>query len=274
MKRLKNLPTYVVLTLVVVVLCFPFYWMLSTSLKGPAEIFSPEMHLWPTDPTLENYRRVLFDRNFLGYFVNSLIVSTATMLIAILTAVLAGYSLSRFKYRGRHGIRISILMAQMFPPVLLLIPLFMMMNRLGLVDRHPSLIITYCSTALPFAIWMLKGYFDGIPIELEEAARVDGCTRMQSLFMVTVPVAGPGLAATAAFTFINAWQEFLYALTFMRTDSMRTLPVGISMFLGFKQVLWGQLMAAAVLVTIPVVIFFMYLQRFLVSGLTMGAVKG
>lgn len=266
--------TYGAILVMVVLVGFPFYWMVVTSLKGPTEIFAPVPRFWPESPTLQNYRHVLTATPFPRYLMNSLVVSTATMAISVLIAVHAGYALSRFRFRGHRVIQISILLAQMFPPVLLIIPLFNMMKSLHLVNTYPSLVITYCAVALPFSIWMLKGYFDSIPVQLEEAALVDGCTRLQALFRVVIPAATPGIAATALFAFIIAWQEYLFALTLTKSATMRTLTVGISMFLGFREVLWGQLMAAAVMVTLPVVVFFMYLQKYLVHGLTMGSVKG
>lgn len=277
MRRRRLINSLVVVTLllgVIIVLIFPFIWMLSTSLKPPEEIFT-EMPRWiPENPTLNNFNHILRNTAFPRYFINSVVVAFITMILALVVTVFAGYALSRFNFRGKRVFSLWLLLSQMFPPMLLVIPIFVLMLRLRLVDTYPALIITYGTFALPFSTWMLKAYFDTVPRDLEEAAQVDGCTRLQALSRVVLPLAAPGIVTVALFVFILAWQEYMFALTLTRSTNMRTLPVGISLFLGEYRVLWGSLMAGAVVVTAPVIFIFSYLQKYIVQGLTLGAVKG
>lgn len=254
-------------------LLFPFLWMLSTSLKPVERIFSSPPQWLPWPPTFAHYRTLWLETGFVRFFINSLIVAVGTTVLSVLISVLAGYGISRFRFRGDRLFSTGLIVIQMFPPVLLVIPIFIMMIRLGLIDTYASLIVTYCAFAVSFCTWILKGYFAGIPREIEEMGLVDGCTRLQALWKLVVPLSVPGIVAVALFVFIFAWQEYMFALTFMPTDTMRTLPVGLGSMIGFREVLWGPLMAGAVLVTLPVVIVFMYFQKYLVYGLTLGAVK-
>jgi ABC-type glycerol-3-phosphate transport system permease component len=253
---------------------FPFLWMLSTSIKPPEEIFTQVPRWIPLRPTLDNFKNILFNTSFPRYFLNSVVVGFVTMLVALAVTVFAGYALSRFNFRGKNIFSMWLLVSQMFPPVLLIIPIFVFMLKLGLVNTYASLIITYATFALPFSTWMLKAYFDTVPIDLEEAAKVDGCNQVQALTKIILPLAAPGIVTVALFIFVLAWHEYMFALTLTSTTEMRTLPVGISLFLGEYRTLWGSLMAGSVVVTAPVVLFFVYLQRYIVQGLTLGAVKG
>jgi multiple sugar transport system permease protein len=277
MIRRKKIRQMIVLTLlvaVVVVMIFPFIWMLSTSIKPPEEIFTQVPRWIPLRPTLDNFKNILFNTSFPRYFLNSVVVGFITMVIALVVTVFAGYALSRYNFRGKTAFSMWLLVSQMFPPVLLIIPIFVFMLKLGLVNTYASLIITYATFALPFSTWMLKAYFDTVPIDLEESAKVDGCNQIQALTKIILPLAAPGIVTVALFIFILAWHEYMFALTLTSTTEMRTLPVGISLFLGEYRTLWGSLMAGSVVVTTPVVIFFVYLQRYIVQGLTLGAVKG
>jgi ABC-type glycerol-3-phosphate transport system permease component len=262
------------LLIIVSFLVFPFVWMLSTSLKPPEEIFSESPQWIPDNPTTENFHYILTRTLFPKYFLNSVIVGFLTMLSALIVTIFAGYALSRFKFAGKNIFSYWLLISQMFPPVLLIIPIFVIMIQFRLVDTYISLIITYATFALPFSTWMLKSYFDTVPIELEEAAKIDGCNLMQTITKIVLPLAAPGIVTVALFVFILSWQEYMFALTLTRSMGMRTLPVGISLFLGEYRVLWGSLMAGSVVVTAPVIVFFVYLQRYIVQGLTLGAVKG
>lgn len=273
-RTIKNLIVFILLILVVTLLVFPFGWMLSTAFKPPEEIFTPNPRWIPLNPTFGNFTEILTRTPFPRYFWNSVMIAFITMLIALIFTIFAGYALSRYNFRGKSAFSLWLLVSQMFPPVLLIIPIFVLMLNLRLVNTYPSLIITYATFSLPFSTWMLKAYFDTVPVELEEAAMVDGCNRLQTLTRIILPLAAPGIVTVALFIFILAWQEYMFALTLTRTTEMRTLPVGISLFLGEYRILWGSLMAGAVVVTAPVIVFFVYLQRYIVQGLTLGAVKG
>ncbi|MCL4561984.1 MAG: carbohydrate ABC transporter permease [Chloroflexi bacterium] len=272
--RIKQAIVLTLLIIIVTILVFPFIWMLSTAFKGPEEVFTQIPRWIPLKPTLMNFNTILFNTSFPRYFLNSVVVGMVTMVIALAVTIFAGYALSRYNFRGKTAFSMWLLVSQMFPPVLMIIPIFVLMLQLKLVNTYASLIITYATFALPFSTWMLKAYFDTVPIDLEEAAKVDGCNQFQALTKIILPLAAPGIVTVALFIFILAWHEFMFALTLTSTTEMRTLPVGISLFLGEYRTLWGQLMAGSVIVTAPVVVFFVYLQRYIVQGLTLGAVKG
>lgn len=256
------------------VLIFPLLWMISTSFKPQEEIFTKIPRWIPKKPTFENYQFLVAQTDFPVFFINTAKISLATTATAIIVASFAGYSLSRFRFKGRGFIGIMVIAVQMFPYVLLVIPMFIIMRTLGLIDTHLSLVIAYCTFALPFSAWMLKGYFDTIPVSLEEAAIIDGCSRLQVLYRIVLPLAAPGLVAVAMFAFILAWQEYIYALAFTRSQGMRTLTVGIALMQGqHGRISWGQIMAGSFLASIPPVLVFTILQRFIVQGFTRGAVK-
>ena len=270
---LKRVFTYTALGVVTVGLLFPFLWMVSTSLKGPTEIFSPNPNWIPKKITFEHYRTIWNETPFPTYFKNSMIVAVATSAITLLIGTFLAYGLARYRFRGRRVLENTLIITQMFPLVLMIIPIILIFIRLSLLNSYTALIIAYCTFALPFATLMLKSYFEALPPDLEEAVLIDGCTPVSALFRVVLPLSAPGIAAVGLFAFILAWQEFLIALTITRTTDMRTLRVGISMMIGFREVLWGPLMAGSVIIALPVVILFTYFQKYLISGLTMGAVK-
>ena len=256
------------------VLIFPLLWMISTSFKPMDEIFTKIPRWIPKKPTFDNYSFLLFETDYPVFFKNTVKISLITTLAALVVAVFAGYSLSRFRFRGRRVFGVLIIAVQMFPYVLLVIPLFTVMRTMGLVDTHISLVIAYGTFALPFSTWMLKGYFDTIPISLEEAAIIDGCNRLQILYKIVLPLSAPGLVAVAMFAFILAWQEYIYALAFTRSSNMRTLTIGLAMMQGqHGRISWGQIMAGSFLACIPPILVFTFLQRFIVQGFTRGAVK-
>lgn len=273
-RLVKSLVVTALLLVVIVLMLFPFGWMLSTAMKPPEEVFTATPRWMPLNPTWRNFDNIINNTPFPRYFLNSVVIASVTMVLALVVTIFAGYALSRYHFRGKRVFSLWLLVSQMFPPMLLVIPIFVLMLRLRLVDTYPALIITYGTFALPFSTWMLKAYFDTVPRDLEEAAQVDGCTRLQALSRIVLPLAAPGIVTVALFVFILAWQEYMFALTLTRSTDMRTLPVGISLFLGEYRVLWGSLMAGAVVVTAPVIVAFSYLQRYLVQGLTLGAVKG
>jgi multiple sugar transport system permease protein len=273
-RKFGRIASYVALSAVCLFILIPFFWMISTSLKPPNEIFDPVPKWIPETPTFENYVSIWFRGNFTRQMVNSIVVAFATTVISLCIAILSGYGLARFKFKGKHTVSILLIVVQMFPGVLLMIPLFTIMNKLGLIDSYLSLIISYCTFAVPFSTWMAKGYFDTIPVSLEESARIDGCNRLGVLWRIIIPLAAPGLVTVAIFAFVLAWQEYIFALTFTRTDVMRTITVGISLMQGqHGSVNWGQIMAGSVIACIPGVVFFTFMEKYLVKGFTLGAVK-
>ena len=254
---------------------FPFIWSLTGSFKARPEILTRVPTLLPQHPTLANYEYVLGQTPAARYFLNSVIVAAGTTLAALALGVSGAYALSRFRFPARRTFAGWLLASQMFPGVLMLIPLFVVLVRLSLIDSYAGLILLNTVGALPFAIWMLKGYFDSVPPDLEEAAMIDGATRSQALRQVFLPVAAPGVAAAALFAFTSAWQEFIFALTVMKDPAKYTLAVGINAFVGpGGTVAWGNIMAMAVLIIVPGLAVFLLLQRYMISGLSAGAVKG
>lgn len=256
----------------------PMAWMLLTSLKTgfAAMQFPPQW--WPAEPTLFNYLKLVDPENsvgqdFLHYFWNSIFVSTMTTILAIVVAVPAAYAFSRFRFPGRTFLFFSVLLRNMFPAVIFLVPLFILMRWLGLVNTHGSLILTYLTFGLPLAIWLLKGFYDNIPIQLEQAARIDGATRLKAFLLVVMPLSAPGIIATAIYSFILAWNEYIYAYTFLNRNDQLTLPVGIQRFFSENTTDWPGLMAASFMMSVPVVVLFLVLQRYFVRALTEGAVK-
>ncbi|MEV4597937.1 carbohydrate ABC transporter permease [Amycolatopsis sp. CA-161197] len=264
----------VVGVLVALLFFFPTYWMFTTSLKTPGEVLSPKYDLFPTSATLANFASALTKPGFVTYLSNSLIVTLGAVLAALVVGVLAAIPLARFRFKGRKGFLLLILVAQLAPLSALFIPMYLLMRDLGLLNTLPSLLLVYFATSLPFTVWMLYGFINGIPYDLEEAAMIDGCSRAGAFRRVTLPLLGPGLVTTSVFSFITAWNEFLFALVFMQDKPKQTLPVWLSSFKTAFSVDWGGIMAASVVYAIPALIFFLIVQRKLVSGLTAGAVKG
>ena len=256
----------------------PMAWMVLTSLKSQFAAMQYPPQWWPREPTLHNYVKLLDPSNsvgqeFLQYFLNSLYVSTATTIIGVVIAIPAAYAFSRFRFPGRTFLFFSVLLRNMFPAVVFLMPLFLLMRWLGLVSTHYSLILTYLTFGLPLSIWLLKGFYDNIPIQLEQAARIDGATRFQAFFLIVMPLSSPGIIATAIFSFIGAWNEYVYAVTFLNNKDRLTLPVGIQRYFTEFATDWPGLMAATFLMSVPVVVLFLVLQKYFVRALTEGAVK-
>lgn len=252
---------------------FPLAWMVITSIKPTDQILTSVPVFWPTSPVVTRYVEVI-ERGFLTFLRNSLVVSVSTTLIGVAVAAFAGYTLARFDLPLKRYLLLLVLSVQMFPLVVLIIPFFSVMRSLGLLDSYIGLVITYLSFSTPLAVWILRGFFQGIPQDLEEAAMVDGATRMGAIMRVVMPLAGPGLAACGIFVFIAAWNEFIFALTFISDEDMRTLPVALQSFIGRGQTDFGAIMAMSTLFTAPVVIFFLLVHRRLTSGMVAGAVKG
>ena len=270
-----NVVRHVLLLLLCAYALAPLLWGLSASFKPPSELFT-NPSLIPHSPTLSNYTYVVSQTKFLRWFWNTLLIAVSTTVLSVSIAMLGGYAMSRFRFWGRALYGNTLLVVQMFPGVMLAIPLFLIFTRLKLVDTYWSLLITYMSFALAFAVWMLKGYFDGIPREIEEAALIDGATPWIIVRRIFLPLLWPALVTTGLLAFVAAWNEFLFALTFTLTNEMRTVPVAIALMTGSSEyeLPWGNIMAASVIVTLPVVVLVLIFQRKIVSGLTAGAVKG
>ncbi|THD44444.1 MAG: carbohydrate ABC transporter permease [Bradyrhizobium sp.] len=267
--------TYTILALFVAFCLFPFLWMIDTSLKPVAEVRSLNPSFWIVHPTLDNFRRVLADDNFPIYFRNSVIVAGGSTIFTLIVSTFCGYALSRFpRQRLTQAVGSALLVSQMIPGVLILAPIYIIMRRLGLLSTFEALILVYCAFAMPLCCFMLKGFFDTIPRELEEAAELDGCSRLGFIYRILIPLSAPGILANGIFCFVTAWNEFLFGYVLINDEARRTLTPGIMVFKGPHLTDWGALMAASVLAVVPVALFFVNLQRFLIDGLTAGAVKG
>jgi multiple sugar transport system permease protein len=256
----------------------PMLWMLSTSLKTQFAALQQPPQWIPSNITFQNYQDLLspsseIGKDFLRYLVNSLWVSTATTILGVLVAVPAAYAFSRFRFPGRDLLFFSVLVRNMFPAVVFLMPLFILMRWMGLVNTHWSLILTYLTFGLPLSIWLLKGFYDNIPAELEQAARIDGASRFQAFWKIVMPLSSPGIIATAIYAFILAWNEYVYALVFLNDERDLTMPVGLQRFFTEYVSNWPGLMAAAFIMSVPVVVLFLVLQKYFVRALTEGAIK-
>lgn len=271
---LGRLGQYIALGALTIFCLFPLAWIVVSSLKDLSETFRIPPIWLPHRPTLQNFVTVLTLRSFGRYFVNSLIVSGATTLFSIVLASLAGYGFSRFRFPGARALMVTVLGAQMFPGLVLIIPVFTLASRVHLLNTYSVLILAYTSFSLPFCVWMMKGFFDGIPKELDEAAVIDGCTRMGVFTRVILPLSLPGLVATAIFSFLVAWNEFLFGVVLATRENMYVVTVGIASTIGEFQVRWNELMASAVLATVPTILLYSLLERYLVRGLSAGAIKG
>jgi len=270
---------WIFLVLLLLYSVLPMIWMLITSVKSQFAAIQYPPEFLPTNPSLDQYKRLLSPSSeiggqFLRYMWNSIYVSSLTTIFGVGVAVPAAYAFSRFRFPGRQALFFSVLFRNMFPAVVFLMPLFIMMRWLGLVNTHASLVITYLTFGLPLSIWLLKGFYDNIPVELEQAARMDGCTRFQAFYMIVMPLSTPGIIATAIYSFITAWNEYVYALTFLNSEEKLTLPVGLQRFFTEYATNWPGLMAASFIMSVPVVVMFLVLQKYFVRALTEGAVKG
>jgi ABC-type glycerol-3-phosphate transport system permease component len=251
----------------------PLLWAISTAFKPDSEITTSPSFL-PNQPTLSHFSIVIAQTPFLRWFTNSLLVALATTLLAIAVGSLAGYALSRWRFWGRTVYGNTLLVVQMFPGVMLGIPMFLLLTKYGLIDTLWALLVTYLTFALAFSVWMLKGYFDNISREIEEAALIDGAGRFAILWRITLPLAAPGIVTVAVFAFLLAWNEFFFAYIFLASNSRYTLSLGMYSFIQQYTTQWGNIMAAGTLTTLPVLVFFFLLQRALTRGLVAGATKG
>ena len=273
-RRFFDVLASIVVLAVVTYAIGPIVWTVLTSLKTEGEIVSRDFHFLPTSLTFENYVTLWERSGYPHLLLNSAIVTGMTVLMSLTIGTVAAYSISRYRFPGRSSLMIFYLVIRMFPFTLLLIPLFIMLRNLSLFDTHFGLALTYTTFLLPLCVWMLKGFFDGIPPDLEEASRVDGSTRLGGLIRIVLPLARQGIAATTVFIAIGAWNEYVWALLLTTADGARTWPVGLQLMVGEFQMPWGVLSASGIISIIPVIIGFAIVQRALVSGLMAGGVKG
>ena len=281
-------PLHAILLIATLVTVYPILWVFTVAFSGRQSLaivdLPPDPTLldrlrsvvpWPAAFSVSNFTSVWVDQPFGRWMLNSAMVAAATTIVGVFLACTAGYAFSRFRFPGRRVGLMSFLVSQMFPGTLTLVPLYIILVKwLGLGSNYLGLILVYATTAIPFCVWMLKGYFDTIPKELEESALIDGASPATIFFRIVLPLAKPAVAVTALFSFMTAWNEFILALTFMDKEVMYTAPVGLRFFVGGFSQQWGYFAAGSIIVSIPVVALFMYLQKYLVAGLTAGAVKG
>ena len=273
-KVVQRAATHAVLIVFVLIAVFPIWQIVNISLRPGDQLLSTSLELVPANATLSNYVKLFTERDFLRWLGNSILVSLAVTLTGVVFASMAGYGFSRFRFRGRNVGLLSLLTTQMFPATMLLLPMYIMLINLGLINTYLGIVIVYCATALPFCIWTMKGYYDTIPTSLEEAARIDGCTQFMAFYRIMLPLAAPALVITALFSFMTAWSEYLVAAQILQDTALWTLPIGLKSFESSMSTEWGLYGAASIVVMIPVVVLFLTLSRYLVSGLTLGSVKG
>ncbi|MGD8882246.1 MAG: carbohydrate ABC transporter permease [Desulfobacterales bacterium] len=264
---------WVFLILVCIYCLIPFAWMLSTSLKTESEAFRIPPTWIPLEPTIESYIGIWVRKNFGIYFLNSTIISLATAILSTFFGALAGYGFSRFLFRGRKFLIGFFLATQMLPGVLLVGPYFKIMSRFGLYDTRTGLIIAFLTICLPFSTWMMKGFIDKVPEELDQSAMVDGCSRIGLFFKIVLPIVAPGMVATILFAFLLAWGDLLWALCLTSSENMITVTLGIARTVGEFRIIWPMLMAGSLVGGMPAILLYIFLQRLLVQGLTAGAVK-
>lgn len=253
---------------------YPVMQVITISLRPGDRLLTKSLAFIPENATLHSYYQLFFQEPFLKWMLNSLIISFFVTMIGVALAATAGYAFSRYRFRGRNFSLVGLITTQMFPVTMLLLPLFIMLIKLGLYDSYAGLIIAYSATALPFTIWQMKGYYDTIPYSLEEAALIDGASPFYAFIRIILPLALPALAITALFSFMAAWSEYLVAAVLIQDRALFTLPMGLKLFQSNMEVAWGLYSAGAVIVSLPVVILFIFLSRWLISGLTLGSVKG
>jgi arabinogalactan oligomer/maltooligosaccharide transport system permease protein len=264
---------HAVLLTFVMIAIYPALNVFAISLRPGNRLQSTDLSIIPPDWTLQSYKELFTNQPFLRWLGNSLIVATGVTITGVALAAIGGYAFSRFRFVGRKATMLAILTTQMFPATMLLLPLYILIAKMRLINTYLGLMVFYTSTALPFCVWQMKGFYDTIPASLEEAARIDGCSRATAFWRVVLPLAVPGLVITALFSFMAAWSEYIVAAQVMQDEEMFTLPLGLKSFQASMSTQWGLYAAASILVSLPVVVVFLMLSKFLVSGLTLGSVK-
>jgi len=253
---------------------FPFYWLFVTSIKTEKEVYSFPVDYFPKRPTLINYVNVWMNSRFPRYFLNSGVVALVSSVTVTFIAIFGAYSLARYNFKFKSQFLVFFLITQMFPLILFIVPLYVIFSKLGLINTLTGLILVYTSFNLPFSLFLMRGFIEGVPKEIEESALIDGCGRFRMIMRIVIPIIRPGVFATFAFAFTGAWNEMLFALMFLNSEKKLTIPVFLSMFVQKYDVSWGEMSAAALISLIPVAIMFAWIQKYLVRGLAMGAVKG
>ena len=260
--------------LLAAVCLFPFLWMIVSSIKELRELYTIPPTWIPENPTLSNYTTVLFSSNIPRYFLNSVVISLGSTALSLALAIFASYGFARFRFRGKAAAQSFVLVGQLLPTAAIIVPLFVTLRWLDLVNTYLGLILVYMIITLPLSVWMLTSYFKAIPVELEEAAIIDGASRMGVLFRITLPLSLPGLVAVTVYAFVTTWNEFIFALCFATDSSVKTLPIGLAEFTTEFNTDWGAVMAASMIMTLPVALLFLSMQRLFIGGLMAGATKG
>jgi len=271
---LKIIISYILEIIITIAIIFPIYWMVVTSFKQSSEIFIIPPTFWPRSFTLNGYKKVWTSLNFSRLFYNTFVASLGTIILSIPVAILAGYSLARLRFRGRELLGMIILGTYMFPGVLLIIPLFVFMTKVNLINTLASLIIACTTFSLPFCIWMLRAYFSTIPSDLEDAARIDGCSRIGAILHIILPLSSPGIVATSIFAFMDTWGNYMFSLLFLTSPDKMTLPPALSTFMTREAIYWNEITVGGVIATLPVLVFFLLVQKYITQGLVAGGVKG
>ena len=272
-KLLSGTTTYLILGFCVVIVLIPILWMVSTSIKIESETITIPPRWIPEHPTAMSYMRLWKEYPFLTYFKNSIIISVGAVVVSVMFSCLAGYGVTRFRFKGKESFLGFILMTQMFPSIMLLIPYYKVLDMYGLKDSLVGMMCVYISFTIPFCSWMMVGFFRTIPLELDEAAIIDGCSRWKAFYKITLPMTLPGISSSAIYAFITAWNEYMFAQVLIISPELKTLPLGIAELNGFYKILWNDLMAASVIASLPLIILFIFLQKYFISGLTAGTVK-
>lgn len=272
-RRVFDILKYLVLSALGIVVAFPFFWMISCALRLPNELLTSPPQLLPANPVLDNFVRVLLETDVPRYFLNSVIVSVTATVLCIAIAVPAGYSFARHSYRGKSLVVLLILLCNMIPQTSTLVPLYRSLNSLHLIDNKIALAFTHLLCMLPFSIMMTRGFIRTLPKTLEEAAMMDGCTKIGTMVRIVIPICAPGIFATAMYSFMISWEEFTYAMTFTTSKTARTISVGLEMFSTEFKVDWGAILASAVLMTLPILILFFLIQDTFIASATGGALK-
>ena len=265
---------YAAAALLIAVCLFPFLWMIVSSVKNLRELYTIPPTWIPQSPTLDNYFTVLFESNIPRYFLNSVVISIGSTALALALAVFASYGFARFRFRGKVAAQSFILVGQLLPTAAIIVPLFITLRWLDLVNTYLGLILVYMIITLPLSVWMLTSYFKAIPVDLEEAAIIDGASRLGVLFRITLPLSKPGLVAVTVYAFVTTWNEFIFALCFATDSSVKTLPIGLAEFTTEFDTDWGAVMAASMIMTVPVAVLFLSMQRLFIGGMMAGATKG
>lgn len=264
---------HMILAVLGIVMIFPFFWMISCAFRRPNELLTSPPKLLPANPTIDSFIHVLLETEVPRYFMNSVIIATTATVLCIIVAIPAAYSFARHEYRGKNLVMIGILLCNMIPQVSTLIPLYQALDKLGLIDSYMGIAFTHLLCMLPFSVIMLRGFIRTIPKTLEEAAMIDGCTKLQVIFKIIVPVCSSGIFATAMYAFMISWEEFTYAMTFSTSSRARTISIGLKLFSTEFKVDWSSILAASTLMTLPILILFFLVQDTFIQGATNGALK-